>query len=315
MSNTDVDLAQGLLHLQQAIQAFEAAGYVERRAAATSNFAIAYVDLGLYFHARRLQATVVELARSMGARLGLVFALGNLVNAEIRLGAFDAARTHLSECAELAPALGEALEADLAYGRGHLALAEGDPRSAVRHCQSAVRMALRAGSAGDPSYLAMLGRARLANGDTAAALKDTAKASALHRAQSFAKPNNAVGQDIWWWHYRALIANDRLDEAGAALTQARALLLEGIANLHDEGLRRNYLNKVEVNRDIIAAWLNEGARRKLTQEERLPHLAIESNVREPFKRLADTGLRLNALHTVADIPAFLVEEATELSGG
>jgi len=38
-------------------------------------------------------------------------------------------------------------------------------------------------------------------------------------------------------------------------------------------------------------------------------------VREPFKRLADTGLRLNALRTAGEIRGFLVEEATELSGG
>ena len=38
-------------------------------------------------------------------------------------------------------------------------------------------------------------------------------------------------------------------------------------------------------------------------------------MREPFQRLADTGLRLNAIHTLPEIQTFLVEEATELSGG
>jgi hypothetical protein len=45
------------------------------------------------------------------------------------------------------------------------------------------------------------------------------------------------------------------------------------------------------------------------------HLTIESNLRDPFKRLANTSLRLNALKTVREIQTFLVEEATELSGG
>src|SRR6266446_3072174 len=44
----------------------------------------------------------------------------------------------------------------------------------------------------------------------------------------------------------------------------------------------------------------------------LAHLAVESDVREPFQRLADTGLRLNAQRTSEALHAFVVEEATEL---
>src|SRR5262249_62434943 len=89
---------------------------------------------------------------------------------------------------------------------------------------------------------------------------------------------------------------------------------EPIAHLSDEGLRRNYLNKVPFNREIIAAWLADAAKHRFPRQRLLAPLAVESNVREPFQRLADTGLRLNALHTVEEIQAFIVEEATELSG-
>ena len=54
--------------------------------------------------------------------------------------------------------------------------------------------------------------------------------------------------------------------------------------------------------------------RKLPKQRLPAHLAVESDVREPFQRLADTGLRLNAQRTSEALHAFVVEEATELSG-
>ena len=74
---------------------------------------------------------------------------------------------------------------------------------------------------------------------------------------------------------------------GAALQRAHSILLQAMRNVHDEGLRRNYLNKLEVNRDIVRAWLRESARRGLPDTQRLAHLAIESSPSEPFKRQVD----------------------------
>ncbi len=131
----------------------------------------------------------------------------------------------------------------------------------------------------------------------------------------FAKPGGLSSQEIWWRHTQALLANHQTKAARAALERAYDFLLEGITNLRDEGLRRNYLNKVRANRELLQFWIRDGRHRKLLRQRLFAHLAIESNPREPFKRLADTGLRLNALHDLTEIQAFLVEEATELSGG
>ncbi|KXK14114.1 MAG: putative two-component hybrid sensor and regulator [Chloroflexi bacterium OLB14] len=81
------------------------------------------------------------------------------------------------------------------------------------------------------------------------------------------------------------------------------------------GLRRNALNKVEVNRELVQYWVKDGVKRKLPKERLFAHLNIESNLREPFQRLSNTSLRLNSLKTIRDIQTFLVNEATELSGG
>ncbi|MBK9602293.1 MAG: hypothetical protein IPO36_10685 [Anaerolineales bacterium] len=142
----------------------------------------------------------------------------------------------------------------------------------------------------------------LAAGDPAAALKATSKATALHRAQNFARPEGTASQYIWWWHAQALNANKKTKEARDTLDRAYDFLLESITNIRDAGLRRNALNKVEDNRKLLQYWVKDGIKRKLPKERLFAHLAIESNLREPFQRLADTGLRLNALHTLERDP-------------
>src|SRR5438132_12219626 len=95
---------------------------------------------------------------------------------------------------------------------------------------------------------------------------------------------------------------------------AYQFMLKGIVSLSDEGLRRNYLNKIEAHREIVRAWLKDARRRRLSPERRAAHLVGEANLREPFERLVDTGLRLNELRSTAELHEFLIDEAKELSG-
>ncbi len=312
----DVDIAERIQHLQQAQQAFETAGYKERQAIILANLAISYSDLGLYPRAHRLVAAVADMNRDMGAKLGLAYAMGNLADVEIRLGALALARLHLQELAGLVSSVGDwRMDAGLAAGWGNLALAEGDPRTAVRHIKKAEQITRQAVASAQVGFLPFLGQAYLANGDPGAALKATRKATKIHQRLAFALPDNVTSQELWWWHAQALFANGQAKSARAALERAYDFLLDGIVHVSDEGLRRNSLNKVLVNRELLKFWVRDGRKRKLPRERLFAHLAIESNLREPFQRLTDTGLRMNALHSVAEIQTFLVEEATELIGG
>jgi GAF domain-containing protein/CheY-like chemotaxis protein/tetratricopeptide (TPR) repeat protein len=316
LEQTDAGLGTSITSLQQATQAFEAAGYVERRGVAIGNLAINYCDLGLYHHAYRLQSELVPLHRGMGTKQHLAYFLQNLTRTEMALGVLDAARLHLQESADSLPALSDPnSDAAVAHYRGDLALAEGDPACAVGHYKAAIKIAHDAGLGRENVFLTKLAEAHLRNGEPVHALRATTQATAMHRAHSFALPDAFPGQEIWWRHAQALSANRKPKEARKALETAHRLLLERIAKLRDAGLRRNYLNKIAVNREIIAAWLDDGAKRKLRAKRLFAHLAIESSVREPFQRLADTGVRLNALPTPEAIQSFVVEEATELSGG
>jgi hypothetical protein len=93
-----------------------------------------------------------------------------------------------------------------------------------------------------------------------------------------------------------------------------ALLLEGIETLSDEGLRRSYLNKIDSHRAIVRAWIEHAAARHLPVKRHAAHLAGKADLRAPFERLVDTGMRMNELRSAADLHEFLVDEVTELSG-
>ena len=56
------------------------------------------------------------------------------------------------------------------------------------------------------------------------------------------------------------------------------------------------------------------ARRRFSAKRRAAHLAGEADLRAPFERLVDTGMRLNELRSAAELHEFLVDEVTELSG-
>ena len=67
-------------------------------------------------------------------------------------------------------------------------------------------------------------------------------------------------------------------------------------------------------RAIVAAWVVQARMRGTASKLRIPHLAGKTSLREPFQRLADTGLRMNGLRSSGELHEFLIGEATEISG-
>jgi len=311
LSVNEIDLALALKHLKESRQALEASGYVIALASNTNNLGYTYSQFGLYQRAVRFLQKSIDIHPH-----DVDFPLTNLAFAYLGLNAPNLARKHLDELAERHPAIGDnyilACHQEIL---GQIALAEGDPKTATKHFKRAVQISHQAGLAREIGDHALLGQAYLAEGNQTAALKSTTRAVKLHRDRGFPKVEDYPTQQVWWRHSQVLQANKKTKEAREALELAYDFLLKGIAHTGDEGIRRNYLNKISVNREIIRAWLLNGKKYKLPNERLFAHLAIESSLREPFERLADTGLRLNALKTIGEIQTFLVEEATELSGG
>jgi GAF domain-containing protein len=313
---SDADVAENIRHLQQALEAFEAAGYVERVIVVRANLALAYRELGLHHHALRLLQGVVEQSRRIGSKLTLVYGLATAMAESVEIGDAEWAHAELPAFADLVAEVHDpSMDLALAGTRGVLARAGGDFGAAARHFAQGAEIATRVGGSTESRYLTLTGESELLGGNVAAAVAATTKATDLHRAQGYPKPDGFSAQEIWWRHAQALEAAGKRADAAKASGRAYRLLCESISTLRDEGLRRNYLNKVDANREILAAWVAYATKRKMPKGERVPHLAVRANPREPFQRLVDTGLRMNALRTVDEIRDFVVEEATELCGG
>ena len=311
------DLGNRLRLLNQSLAAFEAAGYLERQGVVTNNLGIAYRSLGLHRRARRLHLRAGDIYRATGARDSLAGNAWQLAYGEIEMGHLDAARVHIADATRLAaeatldrrfPYLGPLMQARLAAG-------EGDDATALRHTREALKLLSNADQAAfEMNALASLARAHLALGHPAAALSATRRAARMHRAHGMAALQGLDPEGLWWRHSQALRANGHAAAAREALETAYRLMQEGIAGLGDEGLRRNYLNKIEEHREIIAAWLSDARKRRLPIARRTAHLLGETSLREPFERLVDTGLRMNELRSATELHEFLIDEATELSG-
>src|SRR6266487_1742722 len=307
LGHMEKDVSVAIKLQKQAHQAYEAAGDLAGIANINNNIGYRYSSLGLYPRAINFYRRSLEINPSSD------FPFNNLTHIEIEMHDLDHARQHVAEARSITKRKDRlAFVEELA---GRVALLEGNPKVAIKHFKSSIKISHDAEPAREIGDLALLGQAYVAQGNFTAALKATSQAVKMHRAVGFPFIDDHPAQDIWWRHTLILQANGKKAEARDALKMAYNFLLQGIASLQDVGLRRNYLNKVAINREIIQAWVKENARRKLPNEQLFAHLASESNIREPFQRLAEISLELNTLHDVKEIQTFLVEEATELSGG
>ncbi|MGE5668293.1 MAG: GAF domain-containing protein, partial [Betaproteobacteria bacterium] len=313
----EADIGTNLRLLKQALAAFEAAGYLERQAMITYNLGIAYMNLGLYRRARRTLRQAGDTYRRSGTAIGADGSQWLLAVIEAEMGHFDRARERLAEVVAT-PGGRDAARRFPGFEpmlRGRLAFRTDDTQSAVAHYKRAVTLSRSAKQeAFQCNALAELAHALLATGDAVAALTATRRAVAIHRSHDLAPIQGLTPAMVWWEHGRALAANGERKEAREALETAYDFMRKGIAGLGDEGLRRNYLNKIRWHREIITAWLAEARKRRLSRARRSEHLQGEVSLREPFERLVDTGLRLNELRGSAELHEFLIDEATELCG-
>jgi len=117
-----------------------------------------------------------------------------------------------------------------------------------------------------------------------------------------------------WEHYCALRENRRDAAARRALATAYAYVSKRVRKITDEGLLRNYLSKNPNGSKIVPAYTKEWLARKHAAGAKPLHLAVRGNLREPFERLAEAGLRLNEIRSTAELTEFLIDEATEISG-
>ncbi|MFU8827002.1 MAG: response regulator, partial [Brevefilum sp.] len=104
------------------------------------------------------------------------------------------------------------------------------------------------------------------------------------------------------------------DETWEAINQAFDLMTQAVRDLSDDGLRRNYFTKIPENRDIIRGWLKEAQQRSASLTPLTEQLKKRGGLQEIFKRLVETGTRMNRMRDPAQLVGFLMDELLELTG-
>jgi signal transduction histidine kinase/DNA-binding response OmpR family regulator len=315
LAGLSVDAAENLKLYGEAFSAAMALGDVQSQAMIVSNLGDTYMRLGLFRRARRLTREALAIAQRLGHQQTTAVAIANLAELELAMRDTAAADEHVAQLAAMLRSHSSAtIRSFHASIAGLTALAGGRAEQALKHFRTLQRIAGRDLLGNKLEATHRIGEALLAQGRPAEALAATRRAAALHVGQGLAALDNLDAASLWWNHAQALRANAQHADSDAALEQAYRFMIEVVRALSDEGLRRNALNKRAERRQIIGAWLKLARRRKLPREAREAHLAGEANLREPFERLVDTGLRLNEQKSESQLREFLVDEVTELCG-
>ena len=275
---------------EQALAVFQAIGDRGGQSVMYNNLSLLYGHLGLYGTARQYAQRGVQGAREARSHIELVLYLESLGRAEMDLVEYDRAEKAFEDsCAlavEVSDRIGEGYDR---LGLGRTALAIGKVEQARQSIQLACDLFREVNTTAELAMaLAWLGAVYLALGDPQTAQRHTAEAVALLDETgnvSFDYPP----QDTWWLHYQVLTYQNGglskrskrksklevsplgesgskidLDDSWSILQKSKEITLAGIASLSDEGLRRNYLNKVKFNRSIIAEWTRQATARGLS---------------------------------------------------
>ncbi|MCB0193446.1 MAG: GAF domain-containing protein [Anaerolineae bacterium] len=331
LGQTTSDYARQRAYYEQALTIFQDLGQRERQASLYNNLGLVYWRLGLYSQACGYGEQAVNIARNMQMSFALSMYLDSLGRALLGLGAVDRAQQIFEEGRILAHDIEDrAGEAYYWLGLGRVALAQQQIDKACELLQQAVDLFAELEIPADQAAaLAWLGAAYLAMDDWSAAHRSTLEAVELLKAAGDASPEFPP-QDIWWLYYRVLRAapNTSLpassqnvkepglvidDKLWTELDQAREIMLAGIATISDEGLRRNYLNKVQINHDLVIEW-TQNASQKGVSLDALTEVSRVDDIQDQLKRMLDIGMRMSIKRDVNTLPNFIMDELVELSG-
>ena len=304
--------------LHQALADCRDVGDLDGEAAVQADLALAYRSLGLYGQSNRMALQALAARRQMGD-LQSQFDLHGVVHLNaLFAGRFEQAPAHREAMQALSTRIGDpALKTHVTWAVGAEFLRRGLFAQAVGPLREAAVL-IETARADDPLLpiaWSELAEAHLGHGEAAQALELTRRATALHEQQ--ARHALAAGESpayLWWVRHLALKSGGQ--EAGAALALARAYsrLTEHVRDLGDEGLRRSALNKPRLRRRLLHAWRAHAQASGLSLARTMAHLQGRADIREPFQRLTDAGLRMNELRQPGELQEFLIEEAVELSG-
>ncbi|HET6444190.1 MAG TPA: GAF domain-containing protein, partial [candidate division Zixibacteria bacterium] len=327
-NSSDYGLKRDYSH--QALECFRQIGDRYWQIPSLNNLTFIYGLLGLYPRAIAFGEEAIKIARATRLRPNLCYLTANAAYAYLAQGQFNTAEAYLLESAQIAQDMGwQGLEQEAYMAVGRLAFLQGDYYQANERLGECARGLEKLELADAALALAWQGAACSALGEIDQARRLT-RSAADHRTAQPEAILEHPSQEIWWWRYLALIAprlpeegqsalsgagpDNQDKEAWLALDQARMEMLDSIDSLSDNGLRRNYFNKIAVNRWVIHCWLVEAQARGHSLEPLTSNLTRRADLESQFQRLLDIGVRLNTRELTGDLAQFILDELVELTG-
>ncbi|MFN2190593.1 MAG: GAF domain-containing protein, partial [Candidatus Promineifilaceae bacterium] len=305
------DLAQKRTYYERALAIAMAIGRRGSQASIANNLAQLCYTLGLY--RRGLAYTDFQISIAPHNLGTLAF------NSDIRglntlgLNLVDEAEAAWRQGVKASQEIeSKGLEHYSVVGLGLVALARGHANEAVQIFSNLIAEMREIDSAIISHVLAWKAAAHLALDEIDEARRNSDESVELFEAGIHTPEYSAA--EIWLIRFKVLAAGYEEHESWRALDRARAEMLKTVASLSDEGLRRNYFNKVEVNREIIDTWLREATSLDQPLEPLTASLRGASDLQEQFRRLNEIGVRLNTHREGRDLPSFILDEFIELTG-
>lgn len=306
------DLARRRTYFEKALPIFAASSNQERQAMMHNNLGLVYWGLGLYHRAHTYFKQAIFFARETSSRSHLSMYLDSLGRCYVDLGRYRTAQSVFAEGRQIAQETGsQPDEALCTLGLGRVALCLDQFDKAVQELETAVSQFNQLDMIAEKAAaLAWLGATNQRLGKQKKARQQTSEAVQL--LQSVANfSTEYLPQEVWWQHYQM---HQDLPEAWEILNTACQIMLNGITHLSDEGLRRNYLNKVIVNQNIVHAWIKQALAQQIPLDTFTNRDTTSSQVEDQLQRMLEIGIRLANQRNYEELALFIFEEFIELSG-
>lgn len=282
--------SESIEYLLEALQLDRESGNRLAEARELGNLGLVYTDLGDYPQALEYTGEGLDIRREIGVRMGEAYSCGSLGIIHFNVGNYEEALERYQEALDIFREIGDRrgeiislhyvgilhyhlgrLEEALDLQRHALSLAEEigskylvveamnqlsrvqlrlDAEAALQSAQQATALAREISLTVEEIVgLSHQGLAHQALGDIKAALKCSRESVALLEAKG---AGEGVEEQVYFDHYCILRAAGHEDEAYDYLRRAEEQVRQKAARITDEGVRRSFLEKVALNREILA---------------------------------------------------------------
>ena len=316
------DDAQRRTMTEKALSLYREIGDRLNEATALNNLSLFYWRIGMLDKARELIESAVAIVRNASNKEELANLLETMGRIYLDLGEYLLAEEVLEEGRQISMTGGDRwtellfwiMLGRVALARERLSIARENLTIAIDIARNLSAKSLLA------TATAWLGAIYIKRSEFTDAISITGVAidSLEEAGNTFDFPS----QEVWWLRYQALTRGDAKstdgavsEEAWQALERARAAMIAGVETLGDLAMRRSYLNKVAINREISAEWTRQAARRTLNTES--AGAAATSDdidaVKGSVQRVLDISLRMNETHDLETLLDYVMQQVIELS--